>query len=181
MRNEVRKDFRFRLFWFLLDNMLLSFYCAATPFLKMRQSSRNSIRRTNIAELPCVAISSCTLRPVWLGTTLWTAAHQLLCAWGHPSKPAGVGCLALLQGVFSTQGSRCFLWITHWQAGSLPLSHRGSPCHNIFNAIYCCTAVPIWFASLLVTNSRYRGMKCLDSGPRESEKVRQISNTIKGC
>ena len=83
MRNEVRKDFRFRLFWFLLDNTLLSFYCAAIPFLKMRQSSRNSIHRTNIAELPRVVISSCTLHPVWLCTTLWTAARQLLCAWGH--------------------------------------------------------------------------------------------------
>ena len=37
-------------------------------------------------------------------------------------KNTGVGCLALLQGIFLTQGSNpgllCFL---HWEAGSLPL------------------------------------------------------------
>ena len=34
-----------------------------------------------------------------------------------------VGCQALLQGIFLTQGSNsCFLYLLHWQAGSLPLA-----------------------------------------------------------
>ena len=45
-----------------------------------------------------------------------------------PGTNTGVGCHALLQGIFLTQGSNpgllCFL---HWQAGSLPLAHLGSP------------------------------------------------------
>ena len=42
---------------------------------------------------------------------------------GSPGKNTGVGCHALLQGIFPTQGVNssllCFL---HWQAGSLPLA-----------------------------------------------------------
>ena len=38
-----------------------------------------------------------------LFVTLWTIAHQLLCPWDAPGKNTGVGCHALLQGVFPTQ------------------------------------------------------------------------------
>ena len=42
---------------------------------------------------------------------------------GSPGKNTGVGCCALLQGIFLTQGSNlCLLCTTHWQAGSLPLA-----------------------------------------------------------
>ena len=46
---------------------------------------------------------------------------RLLCSWDFPGKKTGVGSQFLLQGIFPTQGSNI-----HWQAGSLPLSHRGS-------------------------------------------------------
>ena len=39
-----------------------------------------------------------------------------------PGKNTGVGCHALLQGIFQTQGSNpSLLCLLHWQAGSLPL------------------------------------------------------------
>ena len=38
---------------------------------------------------------------------LWPA--MLLCTWDSPGKNAGVGCLALLQGIFLTQGSNLHL------------------------------------------------------------------------
>ena len=39
-----------------------------------------------------------------------------------------VGCHFLLQGIFLTQGLiPHFLYLLHWQAGSLPLGHLGSP------------------------------------------------------
>ena len=41
-----------------------------------------------------------------------------------PGKNTGVGCIFLLQGIFSTQGPNPGL--LHWQADSLPLSHQGS-------------------------------------------------------
>ena len=43
---------------------------------------------------------------------------------GFP-KNTGVGCYALLQGIFLTQGSNPHL--LHGQVGSLPLSHQGNP------------------------------------------------------
>ena len=51
-----------------------------------------------------------------------TRLHYL---WDPPDKNTGVGCHALLQVIFPTQGSNlCFL---PWQSDSLPLSHLGSP------------------------------------------------------
>jgi len=37
--------------------------------------------------------------------TPWTIATRLLCPWDFPDKNTGVGCYALLQGIFTTQGS----------------------------------------------------------------------------
>ena len=35
--------------------------------------------------------------------TLWTLPARLLCLWNSPGKNSGVGCQALLQGIFLTQ------------------------------------------------------------------------------
>ena len=48
-----------------------------------------------------------------------------LCPWDSPGKNTGVGSHSLLRGIFPTQGLN--LGLLHWQAGSLPLSHQGSP------------------------------------------------------
>ena len=46
-----------------------------------------------------------------------------------PGKNAGVGCPALLQGTFLTQGlNPCLLRLLHWQVGSLPLAPPGKHC-----------------------------------------------------
>ena len=37
----------------------------------------------------------------------------------------GVGCCALLQGIFLSQGSKQHLLHLHWQVGSLPLAPPG--------------------------------------------------------
>ena len=40
-----------------------------------------------------------------------------------------MGCQALLQDIFPTQGSNlCLLYVLQWQAGSLPLAPPGKPC-----------------------------------------------------
>ena len=47
---------------------------------------------------------------------LWPA--WLLCPWDSPGKNTGVGCHALLQGIFPTQGLNSnLLCLLHWQAG----------------------------------------------------------------
>ena len=55
--------------------------------------------------------------------------RQFPLSWESSGKNTGVGCHALLQGIFLTQGSNLHLWrLLHWQVDSLPLSHLGSPC-----------------------------------------------------
>ena len=51
--------------------------------------------------------------------TLWTVPAKLLCPWDSAGKNTGVGCHALLQGIFPVQGSNShFLHLLHWQVGS---------------------------------------------------------------
>ena len=51
---------------------------------------------------------------------------RLLYPQDSPGKNTGVGCHALLQGTFPTQGSNMHLLsLLYWQAGSLPLLSRG--------------------------------------------------------
>ena len=52
---------------------------------------------------------------------------RLLCPWDSSGKNIGVGCHALIQGIFLTQGLKWYLLcVLHWQVGSLSLSHSGS-------------------------------------------------------
>ena len=79
---------------------------------------------------------TCMLSHSVVSDSLWPHGLQpasLLCPWDFPGKNTGVGCHALLQGIFLTQGSNLqVLGLLHWQADSLPLSHQGSP------IIYLC-------------------------------------------
>ena len=52
--------------------------------------------------------------------------------WDSLGKNTGVGCHFLLQGIFPTLGSNLsLLYLLHWQADSLPLSHLGSWTHHV--------------------------------------------------
>ena len=53
---------------------------------------------------------------------------RMLCPWDSPGKNSGVGCHALFQGIFLTQGSiPLLLCLLHWQMNSLPLDPPGKP------------------------------------------------------
>ena len=52
---------------------------------------------------------------------------RLPCPWDSPGKNTGVGCHALLQGIFPSQGSNSFSCFLHWQVGSLPVAPSGKP------------------------------------------------------
>ena len=53
---------------------------------------------------------------------------RLPCPWDSLGKNTGVGCNALLLGIFLTQGlNLCLLCLLYWQAGSLPLVPTGKP------------------------------------------------------
>ena len=50
---------------------------------------------------------------------------------GPPGENTGVGCHALLQEIFMSQGSKlCLLFLLHWHAGSLPLAQLGLATHS---------------------------------------------------
>ena len=58
----------------------------------------------------------------------WTVARQAPLFGDSPGKDTGVGCHALLQGIFPTQGwNPHLLCLLRWQAGSLPLAPPGKP------------------------------------------------------
>ena len=66
------------------------------------------------------------------GGSSWPQDHSHVsyvhCAWDSPGKNTGVGCHALLRGVFLAPGSQPrLLPPLHWQGGSLPLVPRGKP------------------------------------------------------
>ena len=79
------------------------------------------------AHLPCAAVATLSVAESCL-TLLWPHGlwpARLLCLWDLLGENTGVGCHFPLQGIFPAQGSNsCLL---HWQEGSLPLSHLGSP------------------------------------------------------
>ena len=72
-----------------------------------------------------VALVGQSLSHVQLFATPELQHARFLCPWGFPGKNTGLGCYFLLQGIFLDQGLN--LYLLHWQADSLPLSHRESP------------------------------------------------------
>ena len=84
--------------------------------------------------LQIIFVVTSSLSPVWL--FLWPhGLHitRLLYPWDFPGKNTGVGCHALLQGIFLTQGLNP--WLLHWQASCLPLVPPGKP-RNLFGSEY---------------------------------------------
>ena len=97
---------------------------------------------------------------------------RLLCPWDFPGKKTGVGCHFLLQGIFPTQVSNlsllCFL---HWQVGSLPLSHPGSPAYQESLSEYRCISPH----SHIFTNN-LSGLCCSPSSGRVPARLVEISD-----
>ena len=84
--------------------------------------------------LRCVCFMLSCLSHVRLFVTLGI----ILCPWGSPGKNTGVGCQALLQGIFPTQGLNLrFLRLLLWQAGSLPSVPPGQSCFGVYNHSCC--------------------------------------------
>ena len=80
---------------------------------------------------------------VQLFATLWTEATRLLCPWDSPGKDTRLGCCALFQGIFPTQGSNPnLLHLLHWQVGSLSLASSG-----MANSLQSCLCVTLWTAA----------------------------------
>ena len=62
-----------------------------------------------------------------------------------PDKNTGVGCHALLQGIFLTQILNLrLLYLLHWQAGSLPLVPPGKPVWITLKGHVCCRRIDMF-------------------------------------
>ena len=89
-----------------------------------------------------MCIPSC-FSHVRLFVTLWTVACQAPLSMGFSRQNTGVGCCALLQGIFPTQGLNLYLLcLLHWQVGSLPLASPG----NVYMYLYY-VHVSVWLYS----------------------------------
>ena len=62
------------------------------------------------------------LSHVWLFATPWPIPVRFLCPWNSPGKNTGVGCHALLQGIFLVQGLNTSL--LHCRQVLYHLSHQ---------------------------------------------------------
>ena len=79
-----------------------------------------------------LACCACSVASV-VSNSLRRCGLQFLCPWDSPGENTGVGCHAILQRIFPTQGSsQCLLGLLPCQAGSLPLEPPGKPstCHT---------------------------------------------------
>ena len=77
-----------------------------------------------------VCVPSCFSR-IRLFVTLWTVICQAPLPMGFSGKNTGVGCHAILQGIFPTQGSSShLLHLLNWKAGSLPHVPPEKPTEN---------------------------------------------------
>ena len=81
-----------------------------------------------------------------MSDSLWPYGPQptrLPCLWDSLGKNTGVGCHAFLQGrvELSSQWkgwTLVFLWLLHWQAGSLPLVLLGKPIYLAAKLLQSC-------------------------------------------
>ena len=93
----------------------------------------------------CVCVCVCVCLVVQLCLTLCDRMNCSLGSFVHGDSPGmntGVGCHALLQGIFPTQGSNPSpLRLLHWHTDSLPLAPPGKPVPRIhtsnYNELHC--------------------------------------------
>ena len=79
---------------------------------------------------------------------------RLFCLWDSPDKNIEVGCHALLQEIFPTQGWNA-LASPALQAKSLPLSHQQSPIYFIESINSVCMSIPVHPTSSLAPWNPY--------------------------
>ena len=107
----------------ILSSIVFVILCATPVSLTQNVFFANSQMYVDV--LLSVCVLSC-FSHVLLFVTLWTVAARLPCPWDSPGKNSGVGCHALLQGIFPTQGSKPGLPHCRWILYHLNLSPKFS-------------------------------------------------------
>lgn len=76
----------------------------------------------------CLDTNACVVSRVQRFAVLWTVALQASLSMRLSRQDYWSGLPLPPLGIFSSQGvNPHLLWLLHWQAGSLALSHLGSP------------------------------------------------------
>ena len=122
-------------------------YWSGLPCPPQRELPNSEIEPTSPTS-PALADGFFTTRTTWearvcapscfsrirLFATLWTVICQAPLPMGFSGKNNGVGCLAILLGIFPTQGSSShLLHLLNWKAGSLPHVPPEKPTENAKN------------------------------------------------
>ena len=103
----------------------------------------------------------------------------LLCPWDSPGKNTGVGCHALLQGIFPTQGLEPHLFsLLHWQVGSLPLAPPGKPLPPLSDPPISSQCLPL--AALLQSHKARGSGQCSVQKYISALKYREEKANSKG-
>ena len=100
---------------------LLQHYSSKAQILRCSAFVFEYVRVIYLEVILLLLLLSC-FSHIRLCETLWTVARQLLCPQDYPGKSTGVGCHALLQGIFPTQGLNsgllhCRQTVYHWATG----------------------------------------------------------------
>ena len=98
---------------------------------KTATGTSQDVETPDVRVMLCVlsrSVMSHSLQPHGLLST------RLLCPWNSPAKNTGVGCQALLQGMFPNQGSK--LGLLHCRQILYHLSHQSSPFQLIGDLIF---------------------------------------------
>ena len=105
------------------ERSLLNIYCTDLSLRGIQtRTKKQSVLCLVFPTVGRRSVMSDSLRPHGLQPT------RLLSPWDFSGKNAGVGCHALLQGIFLSQGSKPgLLHFLHWQVSSLPLAPPGKP------------------------------------------------------
>ena len=103
-------------------------FCSHRVITYMQQNPCHKVTMDNVLTSQTGARAASLQLCLTLCNPMDQGARRLLCLWDSPGKNTGVGCHALLQGIFPTQGSNPrLLHLLHWQAGSLPLAPPRKP------------------------------------------------------
>ena len=134
-----------------------------------------SVQRT-VLDVHCS--HACVLRCVRPFATPWTVAPTLLCPQDYPGNNTSVGCYALLQGIFPTQGLNPYLLrLLHWQANSLLLEPPGKP-WMLSQHLNACK-LSLWVLGLWMSRHLCRPERASSHAWRAFQGQQSASSSIK--
>ena len=122
--------YEYTLEWNSFVSKVLSVMSFSTTWMDLDIVILSEVSQTE-KEKYCIILHMCA-RAKLLHLCL-TLCNPMVCSppsssWDSPGKSTRVGCHALLQGIFLTQGSNlCLLPLLYWLGGSLPLAPAGKP------------------------------------------------------